>query len=76
MGAASPLSLQDQLRANDEAFANTGHVFGLDKLTRKASDPGTYLSTVAVLAAVVLAASYLPARHAVKIDPIAALRHH
>ncbi len=42
MGDASRLSLQDQLRVNDEAFAKTGHVFGLDKLTRKASDPGTY----------------------------------
>ncbi len=42
MSDASRLSLQDQLRANDEAFAKTGHVFGLDKLARKASDPGTY----------------------------------
>ena len=35
-------SLRDQLRANDEAFARTGHLFGLEKLHRKESDPGNY----------------------------------
>lgn len=36
------LSLKETMKAHDEAFAQTGHLFGLDKLTRKASDPGTY----------------------------------
>ncbi|MCZ7526912.1 MAG: hydantoinase B/oxoprolinase family protein [Acidimicrobiia bacterium] len=35
-------SLKDQLRENDEAFARTGHLFGLERLHRKESDPGTY----------------------------------
>ena len=42
MGDASTLSLKDRLRAHDEAFAKTGHLFGLSKLARKESDPGTY----------------------------------
>jgi acetone carboxylase alpha subunit len=42
MGDASTLRLKDRLRANDEAFAKTGHLFGLSKLARKESDPGTY----------------------------------
>ncbi|MFP6625805.1 MAG: hydantoinase B/oxoprolinase family protein [Deltaproteobacteria bacterium] len=36
------LSLKDRLKINDEAFADSGHLFGLDKLPRKESDPGTY----------------------------------
>ncbi|KAA0236201.1 MAG: Acetone carboxylase alpha subunit [Acidimicrobiales bacterium] len=36
------LSLREQLRANEEAFAYTGHLFGLDTLARKEKDPGTY----------------------------------
>jgi N-methylhydantoinase B/oxoprolinase/acetone carboxylase alpha subunit len=36
------LSLKEQIRANDEAFQKTGHLFGLEKLQRKESDPGTY----------------------------------
>ncbi|MCZ7534475.1 MAG: hydantoinase B/oxoprolinase family protein [Acidimicrobiia bacterium] len=35
-------SLQEQLRANDEAFARTGHLFGLETLENKERDPGTY----------------------------------
>ena len=42
MGDASTLSLKDRLRTHDEAFAKTGHLFGLSKLARKESDPGTY----------------------------------
>ncbi|MFQ5699935.1 MAG: hydantoinase B/oxoprolinase family protein [Myxococcota bacterium] len=38
----SRLSLVEQLRSNDEAFAQTGCLFGLEKLTRKAQDPGSY----------------------------------
>ena len=36
------ITLLDQLRVNDEAFARTGNLFGLEKLQRKESDPGTY----------------------------------
>jgi len=35
-------SLIDRLKANDDAFARTGHLFGLERLARKESDPGTY----------------------------------
>ena len=40
-----------------------------------ARDPATLASVSAVLAAVGLAAGYLPARRAVRVDPSAALRH-
>lgn len=37
-------------------------------------DPVTYLAVSAVLAAIALAASYIPARRASRLDPIVALR--
>jgi len=40
-----------------------------------ATDPLSVLSAAALLAAVAIAASYIPARRAVRIDPMAALRH-
>ncbi|HIL13262.1 MAG TPA: hypothetical protein EYG16_06285 [Deltaproteobacteria bacterium] len=42
MGNANALKLKEQLRVNDRELADTGHLFGLEKLERKESDPGTY----------------------------------
>jgi ABC-type antimicrobial peptide transport system permease subunit len=41
----------------------------------KATDPLTYAAVVALLVLTALGASYIPARRAMRVDPMAALRY-
>lgn len=62
------------------AGAGLAGAFVLTRLMRsllygvRPSDPLTYLAVAALLLAIALAASYVPARRAARIDPIQALR--
>ena len=38
----APRSLKDQIKSNDDVFKETGNLFGLERLKRKETDPGTY----------------------------------
>ena len=51
-----------------------GHTLAQKPLVYRLADPSTYAAVVALLGGIALLASYLPARRASRMDPIAVLR--
>ena len=62
------------------AIAGVAGAFAMTRLVRtllfgvESTDPVTFASVIALLAAVALVASGLPARRAARVDPVAVLR--
>jgi putative ABC transport system permease protein len=84
---ANPRGVLEMLIWQGGIFALTGVAIGLVAaavLTRlmssllygvKATDPATFAGMAILLMAVALLACYIPARHAMRVDPAVALRH-
>jgi len=84
---AAPASLRNMVVKQAMKLAIAGTVagsiaaFGLTRFMASllfqvsASDPIVFTASAALLTGVMLVASYLPARRAIRIDPLAALRH-
>jgi putative ABC transport system permease protein len=70
-GAMGALTLSRLLPTGPIGWSGSGiYLYGISF-----TDPLTYLSTAAILIGVVLAASWIPAKRAMKIDPMVALRY-
>jgi ABC-type antimicrobial peptide transport system permease subunit len=70
-GTLGALALSSFLPTGDIGWSGSGiFLYGVSR-----TDPLTYISIAAILISVVLAASWMPARRATKLDPLVALRY-
>ena len=74
--AGSKSALSSRLSSRSRAIGNPPLTRSLSTMLFgiSATDPATYVSLAVVMLGVAALASYLPARKAMRVDPVAALR--